>query len=50
MLMRSLELQGVDPIEAKDRSLELLRQVGLGDQAFNRKPRNFSGGQRQRSV
>ncbi len=48
MLMRSLELQGVDPIEAKDRSLELLRQVGLGDQAFNRKPRNFSGGQRQR--
>lgn len=48
MLMRSLELQGVDPVEAKSRSLKLLQQVGLGDQAFNRKPRNFSGGQRQR--
>jgi len=48
MLMRSLELQGEDPVEAKARSLKLLQQVGLGDQAFNRKPRNFSGGQRQR--
>ncbi len=48
MLMRSLELQGKDPVEAKARSLKLLQQVGLGDQAFNRKPRNFSGGQRQR--
>ena len=48
MLMRSLELRGEDPIEAKARSLKLLQQVGLGDQAFNRKPRNFSGGQRQR--
>ncbi|MFL2806979.1 MAG: dipeptide ABC transporter ATP-binding protein [Paracoccaceae bacterium] len=48
MLMRSLELQGEDPVEAKARALKLLQQVGLGDQAFNRKPRNFSGGQRQR--
>ena len=48
MLMRSLELQGEDPVEAKARSLKLLQQVGLGEQAFNRKPRNFSGGQRQR--
>ena len=48
MLMRGLELQGVDTIEAKDRAIELLQQVGLGEQAFNRKPRNFSGGQRQR--
>ena len=48
MLMRSLELRGKDPIEAKSQSLKLLQQVGLGEQAFNRKPRNFSGGQRQR--
>ena len=48
MLMRSLELRGKDPIEAKAQSLKLLQQVGLGEQAFNRKPRNFSGGQRQR--
>ena len=48
MLMRSLEIRGKDPIEAKAQSLKLLQQVGLGEQAFNRKPRNFSGGQRQR--
>ena len=30
MLMRSLELQGEDPVEAKARSLKLLQQVGLG--------------------
>ena len=48
MLMRGLELQGVEKIKAKERALELLQQVGLGEQAFKRKPRNFSGGQRQR--
>jgi len=48
MLMRGLELQGIDKIKAKERALELLKQVGLGEQAFKRKPRNFSGGQRQR--
>lgn len=48
MLMRGLELQGVEKIKAKERALELLQQVGLGEQAFTRKPRNFSGGQRQR--
>ena len=48
MLMRGLELQGVEKINAKERALELLQQVGLGEQAFKRKPRNFSGGQRQR--
>ena len=48
MLMRGLELQGVEKIKAKERALELLKQVGLGEQAFKRKPRNFSGGQRQR--
>ncbi len=48
MLTRGLELQGVGPIEAKERAYELLKQVGLGEQSFKRKPQNFSGGQRQR--
>ena len=48
MLTRGLELQGVKSSEAKERAYELLRQVGLGEQAFKRKPQNFSGGQRQR--
>ena len=48
MLTRGLELQGVGPAEAKERAYELLKQVGLGEQSFRRKPQNFSGGQRQR--
>ena len=48
MLTRGLELQGVEPDKAKERAYELLHQVGLGEQAFKRKPQNFSGGQRQR--
>jgi len=48
MLTRGLELQGVGPAEAKERAYELLKQVGLGEQSFKRKPQNFSGGQRQR--
>ena len=48
MLTRGLELQGVGPAEAKGRAYELLKQVGLGEQSFKRKPQNFSGGQRQR--
>ena len=48
MLTRGLELQGVKPEKAKERAYELLKQVGLGEQAFKRKPQNFSGGQRQR--
>ena len=48
MLTRGLELQGVEPDKAKERAYELLKQVGLGEQAFKRKPQNFSGGQRQR--
>ena len=48
MLTRGLELQGVGPTEAKERAYELLKQVGLGEQSFKRKPQNFSGGQRQR--
>ena len=48
MLTRGLELQGVDTKEATERAYELLNQVGLGKQAFKRRPQNFSGGQRQR--
>ena len=48
MLTRGLELQGIKPDEAKKRAFQLLHQVGLGEQAFKRKPQNFSGGQRQR--
>ena len=48
MLTRGLELQGVKPDEARKKAFELLQQVGLGEQAFRRKPQNFSGGQRQR--
>ncbi len=48
MLTRGLELQGVSPIDAKKKAFELLHQVGLGEQAYKRKPQNFSGGQRQR--
>ena len=48
MLTRGLELQGVKPDEARNKAFELLQQVGLGEQAFRRKPQNFSGGQRQR--
>ena len=48
MLTRGLELQGVEPDEARKKAFELLQQVGLGEQAFRRKPQNFSGGQRQR--
>jgi peptide/nickel transport system ATP-binding protein len=48
MLTRGLELQGVGPVEAKERAYKLLKQVGLGEQSFKRKPQNFSGGQRQR--
>ena len=48
MLTRGLELQGVEPEEARKKAFELLQQVGLGEQSFRRKPQNFSGGQRQR--
>ena len=48
MLTRGLELQGVEPDEARKKAFELLQKVGLGEQAFRRKPQNFSGGQRQR--
>ncbi|MEO0485979.1 MAG: ABC transporter ATP-binding protein [Pseudomonadota bacterium] len=48
MITRGLELQGVTSHEAKAKAIELLEQVGLGEAALKRTPRNFSGGQRQR--
>lgn len=40
--------QGVAPAKAKARALELLKLVGLKEEAFDRFPHEFSGGQRQR--
>ena len=34
--------------ERKEKALELLKNVGLGEEHFNRYPHEFSGGQRQR--
>ena len=48
MITRGLELQGVTNEAAKKKAIELLDQVGLGEPALKRTPRNFSGGQRQR--
>ena len=48
MITRGLLLQGVPTAEAHRRAVELLLQVGLGEQSLHRKPINFSGGQRQR--
>ncbi|MEM1317365.1 MAG: ATP-binding cassette domain-containing protein, partial [Pseudomonadota bacterium] len=45
---RSMELRGIPAAEQKARTLELLNLVGLGEEAYDRSPRNFSGGQRQR--
>lgn len=40
--------QGVAPAKAKARALELLKLVGLKEEAYDRFPHEFSGGQRQR--
>ncbi|MEM6276181.1 MAG: ABC transporter ATP-binding protein [Pseudomonadota bacterium] len=48
MITRGLELQGVTNEDARKKAIELLEQVGLGEPALKRTPRNFSGGQRQR--
>lgn len=40
--------QGVAPEKAKVRALELLKLVGLKEEAYDRFPHEFSGGQRQR--
>ena len=48
MVSRGLLLQGVPGAKAWSRAIELLKQVGLGETAMQRKPISFSGGQRQR--
>jgi peptide/nickel transport system ATP-binding protein len=48
MITRGLLLQGVSAAKARTRAVELLSQVGLGEQSLHRRPINFSGGQRQR--
>ena len=45
---RSMELRGIPAAEQKAKTIELLNLVGLGEEAYDRSPRNFSGGQRQR--
>lgn len=47
--LRSHRIGGSDA-ERKSRVLELMRQVGLQDDWFDRYPHEFSGGQRQRVV
>ena len=48
IVTRGLMLQGVASKDAKTKAIELLEQVGLKEEAYYRKPRNFSGGQSQR--
>ena len=43
----ALTLSGVSPTERKQKAIEALKQVGLGDQ-INKKPNQLSGGQMQR--
>ncbi|MEO0544431.1 MAG: ABC transporter ATP-binding protein [Pseudomonadota bacterium] len=48
MIGRACEIRGLSAAEAKEKTLEMLDLVGLGEAAYPRSPRNFSGGQRQR--
>ncbi|MEL6202211.1 MAG: ABC transporter ATP-binding protein [Pseudomonadota bacterium] len=48
MIGRACEIRGLSATEAKQKTLEMLDMVGLGEAAYARSPRNFSGGQRQR--
>ena len=48
MIGRACEIRGLTAAEAKEKTLEMLDLVGLGEAAYPRSPRNFSGGQRQR--
>ncbi|MDA4891909.1 ATP-binding cassette domain-containing protein [Microbacterium resistens] len=48
ILAEPLQVQGVRRDAARERVAELLRQVGLPEDAGARLPREFSGGQRQR--
>jgi peptide/nickel transport system ATP-binding protein len=52
-IMEAIELhQQVSKAEAKERTIEMLRQVGIGmpEQRVNEYPHQFSGGMRQRAM
>ncbi|MCX7803800.1 MAG: ABC transporter ATP-binding protein [Planctomycetota bacterium] len=46
-VMMPMLFANVDPDEARDKAVEILRRVGLGDRIFHR-PARMSGGQQQR--
>ena len=47
-ITRGLLIQGFSAKDARTKAFELLKNVGLPEVAFKRKPTKFSGGQRQR--
>lgn len=47
-VMLPLEFAGVRVVERKNRAAKLLKQVGITEDKFNRKPARLSGGEQQR--
>ncbi|MBR0372985.1 MAG: ABC transporter ATP-binding protein [Mogibacterium sp.] len=47
-VMYPIELRGMKPAEAKNRSIELLKKVGLPETVLDRFPAMLSGGEQQR--
>jgi peptide/nickel transport system ATP-binding protein len=49
-IMEPMKVHGLyqNDKERKEKTIEILKQVGLGEEHFNRYPHEFSGGQRQR--
>ncbi|MCB9427154.1 MAG: ABC transporter ATP-binding protein [Flavobacteriales bacterium] len=49
-IMEPMQVHGLfaNDLERKQRVIEILERVGLGEEHFNRYPHEFSGGQRQR--
>ncbi len=49
-IMEPMKVHGLyqNDKERKEKTIEILKQVGLGQEHFNRYPHEFSGGQRQR--
>jgi len=49
-IMEPMKVHGLykNDAERKEKTIEILKQVGLGEEHFNRYPHEFSGGQRQR--